>query len=209
MKRILARSEGGEMGIGTLIVFVSMILVSAVAASVMIGTMGTLQQQAERTGEMATHAVSDGLEILAITGDRNTDSLSGMSQATIQVIEITARTRSGSSALSLSNMLIRISDGSRQADLSYNASGSSAADCTATTYIVRAIKDDDSSISDSSTVDSNDVLSFIISTDSSATNLSLGPNTHFEISIIMPSGLAIKESIYTPQVYTTRYVTLL
>ena len=209
MKRILARSESGEMGIGTLIVFVSMILVSAVAASVMIGTMGTLQQQAERTGEMATHAVSDGLEILAITGDRNTDSLSGTTQATIQVIEITARTRSGSSALSLSNMLIRISDGSRQADLSFDASGSSAANCTSTTYIVRSIKDDDSSISGDSVVDSNDVFSFIISTDSSATNLSLGPNTHFEISIIMPSGLAIKESIYTPQVYTTRYVTLL
>ena len=70
MKRIYKR-EKGEMGIGTLIIFIAMIIVAAVAATVLIQTAYQLQQQAEETGNIATQDVSTGFKIITIQGIRS------------------------------------------------------------------------------------------------------------------------------------------
>ncbi len=209
MRRIKSKDERGEMGIGTLIVFISMILVSVIAAGVMMETMGGLQQQAASTGNMARKEISNGLEILAITGDRNTDSLAGDAQDSIQVIRITARLKAGSSALSISDILITVSSGDVMAELSYDSSGNTASDCTAHKYIVQSISDDDSSISSESVVDRKDMFTIVISTDSDATDLNLIPGSHLRIRIIPLTGTTVEENLYLPSVYTTRYISIL
>jgi len=69
MKRMYIK-EKGEFGIGTLILFIAMIIVAAVAATVIIQTAYVLQQQAEETGNIARQDVSTGFKIITIQGIR-------------------------------------------------------------------------------------------------------------------------------------------
>jgi archaellin len=63
------RNKTGEMGIGTLVLFIAMILVAAIAAGVLVQTAVTLQSRALETGKRSTTEVSSALKTVLLYGE--------------------------------------------------------------------------------------------------------------------------------------------
>lgn len=61
-------ADRAQVGIGTLILFVAVILVASLAAGVLITTSGLLQAQAEITGDESASQVTDNLEVINAAG---------------------------------------------------------------------------------------------------------------------------------------------
>ena len=93
----------GQVGIGTLIVFIAMVLVAAIAAGVLINTAGLLQAQAQQTGEETTAEVSDVVQIGKVVGYEND------SDNSIELLNASVRLASGSSPINLSEASYTIS----------------------------------------------------------------------------------------------------
>ena len=93
----------GQVGIGTLIVFIAMVLVAAIAAGVLINTAGLLQSQAQATGEETTAEVSDVIQVGEVIGE---DALNG---GNISQINASLRLASGSDPINLNKTSYTIS----------------------------------------------------------------------------------------------------
>jgi len=100
MKNIL-KNNSGDVGIGTLIVFIAMVLVAAVAAAVLIQTSGVLQQKAQTTGTEATAEVSSNIKVISIVGtDVGTDG-------DINKMNITVALASGGDSIDMSKVIVK------------------------------------------------------------------------------------------------------
>ncbi|MDS0259996.1 flagellin [Haloarcula sp. S1CR25-12] len=73
-----APDDRGQVGIGTLIVFIAMVLVAAIAAGVLINTAGFLQSSSQATGEGASDATSNRLQVVSATGTDLDDNSVGV-----------------------------------------------------------------------------------------------------------------------------------
>jgi flagellin-like protein len=64
----MTMNKKAEMGVGTLIVFIAMLLVAAVAAGVLIQTAGSLQEKSLSTGQQARAQISTNARVIEVSG---------------------------------------------------------------------------------------------------------------------------------------------
>jgi flagellin FlaB len=106
----------GQVGIGTLIVFIAMVLVAAIAAGVLVNTAGFLQSTAEDTGTQSVDKVTNRLEVVSSHGivDNNGD---------IEHLNLTFALASGSSAVSFDNVTIKYVSDDEVANINNQTTG--------------------------------------------------------------------------------------
>jgi flagellin FlaB len=99
-KNILNKDDEAEIGIGTLIVFIAMVLVAAVAASVIMQTAENLQQRAYAVGKQTIRDVSSGIRVISVTG------YTDVNKTKIQYLAIAITPRAGSYDIDMNRTLL-------------------------------------------------------------------------------------------------------
>lgn len=99
---ITNHEERGQVGIGTLIVFIAMVLVAAIAAGVLINTAGFLQSQAEATGQESTDLVSERIDVTSEVG-----IVSSASNGELGEIRLSVSGAPGADQIDLTEMTIQ------------------------------------------------------------------------------------------------------
>ncbi|MDP6986086.1 MAG: hypothetical protein QGH38_02570, partial [Candidatus Thalassarchaeaceae archaeon] len=95
--------EEGSIGIGAMIVFIALILVAAVASTIIIKTAEELQQNAEATSDDTRKEISGKISIIQVLV--NTSSITAVATDTnVDSLIITAKVASGSTDVLVNNV---------------------------------------------------------------------------------------------------------
>jgi len=176
------KDEKGQVGIGTLIVFIAMVLVAAIAATVLINTAGLLQERAQTTGSEATQQTSTGLNVVSAYGDVNETAGDKVTD-----VYLTVKLRAGSLNIDMEKTVIQYIDDDTSAELTYGSSADND------NFAVSATQDSDSSLPVLN--DQKDV--FVIALDladiragsaSAAETNGLGESETATVKIVPPTG---------------------
>jgi flagellin FlaB len=124
------------MGIGAMIVFIAMVLVAGIAASVLVQTANRLEMQAMQTGQQTTAEVATGIKVIDIEGQKTLrpihyNAATGLirgggaldawfNDTRLQNMTITVSPRAGSLDIDLSQAVIEISNSSAKCILRYD-----------------------------------------------------------------------------------------
>ncbi|MBU0497436.1 MAG: hypothetical protein KKC68_06905 [Candidatus Thermoplasmatota archaeon] len=101
-KQKLTCDEQAMVGIGTLIVFIAMVLIAAVAASVLITTSESLQQRAKAVGIDTIREISAGLVIEDVVG------YTDVNRSVVEYLAIEVRSRAGAADMDLTTVTLSI-----------------------------------------------------------------------------------------------------
>jgi len=177
--RKIEKEQHAAIGVGTLIVFIAMVLIAAVASSVIIQTSENLQNRAYAVGKQTIRDVSSGVKIVDLIG--YTDA----AKSKLEYLAISLSPRAGSYDLDINETLVYLQyDNLTVLSLDYaNANGVDANDTgtvagnvssqgifhtlnhshlDATEFGVIAIRDSDNSVENSYGLGTNDMVMIII-----------------------------------------------
>jgi archaellin len=121
-----------EVGIGTLIVFISLILVGAIAASVLIQSATSLQNKALKIGSESKDSLSDGFQTLLLYGTDGSDG--GVDELRLKV-----KLLPGSGPVSYNNTMLHIGTGSNARELKYASGACTDSNTNSSHYFVESL----------------------------------------------------------------------
>jgi len=134
MFEIFNEDERGQVGIGTLIVFIAMVLVAAIAAGVLVNTAGFLQATAEDAGQESVNKVTNRIEVV------NTHGTIG-NNGEIDNMTMTVRLAAGSGAVDMNETSIKYLSSENVVTLSNATDGTADGEA----FSLSKITDDDGS----------------------------------------------------------------
>jgi len=176
--------ERGQVGIGTLIVFIALVLVAAIAAGVLINTAGFLQNQAESTGQESTKQVTNSLSVQSTLGTANGSN-------GIDEIELTVDKSPGSGPIDMTSTTIQYVSPSGAATLTEvdtATAGNQEFEVTADT-----LEDGNGPVT----------ITILLAGTTGSTMDSLEPGDEVEMQLVTPSGGQSTVVATVPQPLTT------
>ena len=203
LTKVLEKKDFASIGIGAMIVFIAMVLVAGIAASVLVQTSTKLEMQALKTGQETIAEVSSGITVQTVEGYNASGLITKMA------IEICPK--AGSPDIDLEQAIIEISDSSNKYVLTY---GSALTNITtingdlftngqfgsASTFGITVLQD-----ADNSCIQASPVLNFgdhvILGVDTNAVFGGLSPRTDVEGSVISEEGAPGIIGFTTPSSY--------
>ncbi len=117
----LIKNEEAQAGVGTLIIFIAMVLVAAVAAAVLIQTSGVMQSKSTTTTKEAAAAIGENIVIEAVDGYRSSSTT-----PYLNFLNITIKTAAGGSDIDLTKVLLTAKSSAATVNLNYNSTTLSA-----------------------------------------------------------------------------------
>jgi flagellin FlaB len=203
--------DSGSVGIGSLIIFIAMILVAGIVVSVVFDTMSGLQNQALKTGDETVQDISTGVKVTQISGYANDTRINQLAF----FISIIA----GSNPVNIGESSVMISNAENQFILRYNNtvfsdgvsdglfSTLNASNLSLSTFGILVIRDIDSSCSSVlPVINENDIVAIIINTSTCFSGIE--PRTRISGKIMIDSGLSAIIGFTTPSVYVDKVVDL-
>lgn len=203
--------NNAAIGIGSLIIFIAMILVAGIAASVIIQTMNSLEQQTLQTSQEVIKDISNGLKITYIVGYSN--------NSLIDQLAIIIRTTAGSDEIDLNYTYISLSNTSKQVILNYSNSvfSDNVSDglfntlnsslLTSTTYGIMIIRDVDNSCTvNNPIINSEDMVVIMVNTTQCFSGIP--PRTKIFGNVVPENGISGVISFTTPSVYIDKIIEL-
>ena len=191
MKNLTFKNKG-ETGIGTLIIFIAIVLVAAIAASVLLGTAGSLQQKALTTGKQTQQEVSSGIQCISLTAQNG-------SNGDVENFEVLVKLSAGSDPVSLNDTIVTFDTKNSSQTLSYEPNQSSVT--SGSEFIVSYVKTGPDFLTNYLTV--GDVVKMQFN----STN-SIGQSQSVKMKLVPKRGVIVPIEFVTPDVMSTLRVNL-
>ncbi|MFC7232555.1 archaellin/type IV pilin N-terminal domain-containing protein [Saliphagus sp. GCM10025308] len=191
--------ERGQVGIGTLIVFIAMVLVAAIAAGVLINTAGSLQSQASDTGTETQQAVANQIEVVHAVGYVNDSNISD--------IDLTIKKSAGSDVIDLTSMTVQYTSTTTDQTLEYASNTNLDDAATGTTFGTVEVGSSDASTAESeSLTDTEDRVVLRLDTDTIEGSTNLGEGDSATVTITDQSGAQFTYGVTAPVTFGDKSV---
>jgi flagellin-like protein len=182
-------TDRGQVGIGTLIIFIALVLVAAVAAGVLVNTAGELQSRASDTGDDAQAQVSNQIDVVSATGEDATAP-----DGSIEKVTLVVKKSPGSDPINVSEATIQYTSPSNSQTLTVTGGSVELQDEAGTTI---------GPTGDQVLDDTSERIKIVITLPAS-----LAEGESAELKIVDQSGASTVYGVNVPEVVTDTYVSV-
>ncbi len=194
----MKRDRRADIGIGTMIIFIAMVLTAAVAASVLISTANQVREQALATGDEAINNVATGFVVQDVVGTITTGQ--------ITQVDVYFRLASGSPNVNIGNVMISYTDAAGATYEAYTATLTKGEPATGSFGFEKTL---DVENLGTAILGQGDLGHIILNTDGTgAAAMSVGTNEQVTIKIIPAYGQSALIVFTTPEQLTGTVIDL-